>query len=134
MTTDDGKFVFNDLPNGHYMVKVEYIGFKTKKINVSLTKAKPDIKAMKVNMKDDGELIQGVEVVGQRTALHVDADKKTFLVNAGAVVEGVSISDLLREIPSVDVDVEGNVSLRNNEGVEIYINGKPAGMNDGNAA
>lgn len=134
MTTDDGKFVFNDLPNGHYMVKVEYIGFKTKKINVSLSNAKPDIKAMKVNMKDDGELIQGVEVVGQRTALHVDADKKTFLVNAGAVVEGVSISDLLREIPSVDVDVEGNVSLRNNEGVEIYINGKPAGMSEDGGA
>ena len=134
MTTDDGKFAFTDIPNGHYMVKVEYIGFKTKKINISLTNAKPDIKSMKVNMKDDGELIQGVEVVGQRTALHVDADRKTFLVNAGAVVEGVSISDLLREIPSVDVDVEGNVSLRNNEGVEIYINGKPAGMNDGNAS
>lgn len=134
MTTTDGKFIFNNLPEGHYMVKVEFIGYKTKKINVSLTKTKPDIKAMKVNMKNDEELLQGVEIVGQRTALHVDADKKTFLVNAGAVVEGVSVSDLLREVPSVDVDMEGNVSLRSNENVEIYINGKPAGLGDGNSA
>lgn len=134
MTTTDGKFAFQNLPEGHYMLKVEFMGYKTKRINVSLTKAKPDIKHMKVNMKDDTEMLTSVEVVGQRTALQVDADKKTFLVNAGAAVEGVSVSDLLREIPSVDVDVEGNVSLRNNEGVEIYINGKPAGMSDGNAA
>ena len=40
MTTDDGKFAFTDIPNGHYMVKVEYIGFKTKKINISLTNAR----------------------------------------------------------------------------------------------
>lgn len=134
MTTIDGHFQFNNLPNGHYMIKVEFMGYKTKKINVSLTSAKPDIKAMKVNMKDDASMLQGVEVKGQRTSLHVDADKKTFLVNSSAVIEGVSVSDLLREVPSVDVDVEGNVSLRSNENVEIYINGKPAGFGEGNSA
>lgn len=134
MTTAEGEFSFDNLPVGRYMVKVEYIGYKTKKVNVSLTAAKPDIKAMKLNMKDDGEMLQGIQVTGQRTALHVDPDKKTFLVNANAVVEGTSISDLLREVPSVDVDVEGNVSLRSNENVEIYINGKPAGLSDGNSA
>lgn len=134
VTGEDGTFILDNIPNGHYMLKVEAISMKTKRINLSITNAKPHIKSIKVNMKDDVQMISGAEVVGQRTALHVDADKKTFLVNAGAVVEGVSASDLLREVPSVDVDVEGNVSLRNNEGVEIYINGKPAGISDGNAS
>lgn len=134
VTDDNGRFSFNPLPNGRYMLKVEFVGYKTKKINFTISNAKPDIKAMAVKMQDDVEMMQAVVVTGERTALHVDADKKTFLVNSNAVTEGVSISDMLREVPSVDVDVEGTVSLRGNESVEIYINGKPAGLSDGNAA
>lgn len=130
MTDDGGAFEFDNVPQGRYLVKVEYLGYKTKTLNITLSQTKPDIKAMTIKMQDDTNMLQQVVITGQRTTLKVDADKKTFLVNADAVTEGASVSDVLNEVPSVNVDVEGNVSLRNNENVEIYINGKPSGMSD----
>ena len=132
MSIDDGSFSFKDVPLGRYMVKVEFMGYRTKKIGVTLSSARPEIKEMHIRMQDDTKMLKEVVITGQRSALHVDADKKTFLVNAGAVTEGVSASDILKDVPTVNVDVEGNVSLRNNENVEVYINGKPAGLNDEN--
>ena len=133
-TDMDGKFDIANVPPGQYVLKVEFLGFKPKKMGITLTQAKPNIKNMTVRMQDDTHMLSEVVITGERTALHVDPDKKTFLVNANAVTEGVSISDMLREIPTVDVDVEGNVSLRSNESVEIYIDGKPSGMSDDSQA
>jgi hypothetical protein len=127
-TTDmDGKFQFENLSLGKYRVEVSFMGFRTQKLSVELTQEKPRIKFKDIVMREDAALLSAVEVSAKRSSLQVDIDKKTFLVNESAVSEGMSASEVLKEIPSVDVDVEGNVSLRNNENVEIYINGKPAG-------
>ena len=132
-TTDmDGKFQFENLSLGKYRVEVSFMGFRTQKLSVELTQEKPRIKFKDIVMREDAALLSAVEVSAKRSSLQVDIDKKTFLVNESAVSEGMSASEVLKEIPSVDVDVEGNVSLRNNENVEIYINGKPAGLTDEN--
>ncbi len=132
-TTDmDGKFQFENLSLGKYRVEVSFMGFKTQKLSAELTQEKPRIRFKDIVMREDAALLSAVEVSAKRSSLQVDIDKKTFLVNESAVSEGMSASEVLKEIPSVDVDVEGNVSLRNNENVEVYINGKPAGLTDEN--
>ena len=61
--------------------------------------------------------------------MRFELDKKVFTVDQNIASAGASVSDVLENIPSVDVDQEGNISLRNSEDVEIWINGKPAGLN-----
>lgn len=85
-------------------------------------------------MQEDDVLLKAVEVSAKRSSFQVDIDKKTFLVNESAVSEGMSATEVLSEIPSVDVDVDGNITMRNNENVEIYINGRPSGLTDDNKA
>lgn len=128
----DGKFQFENLSLGKYRVEVSFMGFKTQKFSVELTAERPKVRIKDIVMREDAALLSAVEVSAKRSSLQVDIDKKTFLVNESAVTEGMSASEVLKEIPSVDVDVEGNVSLRNNENVEVYINGKPAGLTDEN--
>ena len=132
MTDDEGNFSFQNVPLGHYLVKAVYIGYKDRKVNVTLSQAKPKIVSMTIKMQDDANMLQAVVVTAQRTSLKVEPDKKTFLVNASSVTEGVSVSDVLRDVPTVGVDVEGNISLRNNQNVTVYINGKPSGLTDDN--
>ncbi len=131
-TDMDGKFEISSLSAGNYRLEISFMGFRTKKIDVLLTEDKPVKRYSKIILQEDAALLTAVEVSAKRASLQVDIDKKTFLVNESAVSEGMSASEVLKEIPSVDVDVEGNVSMRNNENVEIYINGKPSGLTDDN--
>lgn len=128
----DGKFHLENLSLGKYRLEVSFMGFKTQELSVELSTERPNARLKEIVLREDAALLSAVEVSAKRSSLQVDIDKKTFLVNESAVSEGMSATEVLKEIPSVDVDVEGNVSLRNNENVEIYINGKPAGLTDEN--
>ena len=75
-----------------------------------------------------------VEVVGQASQMRFDIDKKVFNVDQNLAASGASASEMLQGIPSVDVDNEGNVSLRNSSSVEVWINGKPSGLTEENRA
>lgn len=131
-TDPDGKFSFTGLSEGDYRLIISFMGYKTKTVATKLTNEKKSVKYQKIILQEDAALLSAVEVEAKRSSLQVDIDKKTFLVNESAVTDGMSASEILKEIPSVDVDVEGNVSLRNNENVEIYINGKPSGLTEEN--
>lgn len=128
----DGKFEMNSLSKGTYRLEISFMGYRTKKMNVELTDEKPARRFSKIILQEDAALLTAVEVSAQRASLQVDIDKKTFLVNESAVSDGMSASEVLKEIPSVDVDVEGNVTMRNSGNVEIYINGKPSGLTEEN--
>ncbi|MCQ2232091.1 MAG: TonB-dependent receptor [Paludibacteraceae bacterium] len=131
-TDDDGNFTIEGLSMDDYILEVSYMGYKSKRINVSLSETKPNVRYKKIILVEDADMLQAVEVSATQTSLKVDIDKKVYRVNTNAVSEGTSASEILKEIPSVEVDVEGKVSLRNSENVEIYINGKPAGLTDEN--
>ncbi len=131
-TDDDGNFTIDGLSMDDYILEVSYMGYKSKRINVSLSESKPNVRYKKIVLVEDADMLQAVEVSATQTSLKVDIDKKVYRVNTNAVSEGTSASEILKEIPSVEVDVEGKVSLRNSENVEIYINGKPAGLTDEN--
>lgn len=133
-TDIDGKFAIKELTEGQYRLEISFMGFKKKTINVSLTPTTPIRRLKKITIQEDASLLSAVEVTAKRSSLQVDIDKKTFIVNESAVSDGMSASEVLKEIPSVAVDVEGNVSMRNNENVEIYINGRPSGMTEDNKA
>lgn len=131
-TDDDGNFLIEGLSVDDYVLEVSFMGYKSKRIKVSLTDEKPNVRYKKIVLVEDADMLEAVDVSATQTSLKVDIDKKVYRVNTNAVGEGTSASEILKEIPSVEVDVEGKVSLRNSENVEIYINGKPAGLTDEN--
>ena len=117
--------VFETLP-GRYNVRVEYISFISYKADNQQFGASTDLGVIKLEV--DVEQLSEVEVVGERTTVELRLDKKVYNVGSDLTVKGGSVTDVLDNVPSVSVDVEGNISLRGNESVRILINGKPSAL------
>jgi len=114
------------VPTGVYDVTVEYISFKTVTLpNRNFTK---DTNIGTILLGLDIEALDEVEIIAERTTVEIKLDKKIYNVGKDLTVRGGTVSDVLDNVPSVSVDVEGNVSLRGNDDVRILINGKPSGL------
>lgn len=109
-----------------YNIVVEYISYRTYRINNK--KISSDENLGVIALEVDIESLGEVEVIAERTTVEIKLDKKIYNVGKDLTVRGGTVSDVLDNVPSVAVDVEGNVSLRGNDDVRILINGKPSGL------
>lgn len=125
ITDMDGNFNIT-VASGTYNVSVEYISFKKQTLkNKSLT-ANTNLGTIYLEM--DLATLDEVEIVAEKTTVDIKLDKKIYNVGQDLTVSGGTVSDVLDNVPSVSVDVEGNVALRGNDNVTILINGKPSGL------
>lgn len=85
-------------------------------------------------MEEDAKMLKEVEVVAQGSQARFDIDKKVFSVDQSIAAAGGDASEVLQGIPSVEVDNDGEITLRNSSNVEIWINGKPSGLTEENRA
>ena len=125
ITDLNGKFNLK-IARGKYDIKLEYISFKEKYIkNISVNKSE-DLGV--ILMSIDENILDEVELIGEKTEIEIKLDKTVYNIGKDLTLKGSSVSDVLDNLPSIEVDVEGNVSLRGNESVRILINGKPSGL------
>ncbi len=125
VTDLNGNYKFNISP-GTYNVRWEYITFKSiVRNNVTLTSDK-DFGVMMMEL-DVAELDAAV-VIAEKTTVDIRLDKKIYNIGKDLTVRGGSASDVLDNVPSVSVDVEGNVALRGNDNVTILIDGRPSAL------
>ena len=132
ITDATGNFTIHNLKDGTYIVTVSFMGYRD--ITRTVTMAGKVVALGNIMLQEDAQALSEVEVVGQNSSMKFELDKKVFTLDQNIASAGASVTDVLENIPSVDVDQEGNISLRNSEDVEIWINGKPAGLNSENRA
>ena len=134
ISDEKGNFVVEGVPAGDYLLEVKFVGYQSVKREVRIKSLKEEVVLGEVVLKEDAKLLGEVEVVGQASQMRFDIDKKVFNVDQNLAASGASASEMLQSIPSVDVDNEGNISLRNSSSVEVWINGKPSGLTEENRA
>lgn len=126
VSDDFGKFNINTDP-GNYYLKITFLSFEEQIIpSVSLTGANLDLG--EVILKSSSRLLKEVEITGERSQMELQLDKRVFNVGKDLANTGGNAADILNNIPSVSVEVDGSVSLRGSENVRILINGKPSGL------
>jgi len=125
ITQENGEFSIN-VPAGIYTVSFEYISFKTTKITKQKLFKNTNLGTIGLGL--DTESLEDVVVIAEKTTVEIKLDKKIYNVGKDLTVSGGTVSDVLDNVPSVSVDVEGNVALRGNDNVRILINGKPSGL------
>lgn len=132
MTGEDGRFTLPSLADGSYVVKIMNVGSINQERPVTVKGT--DINIGTVHLADDSKVLKEVVVEGVRSQMRFELDKKVFQVDANIASAGQSASELLESIPSVEVDQDGEVSLRGNSSVTVWINGKESGLTADNRA
>ena len=129
-TTDKkGRFLISDVPVGLYMIKISYIGYSTAiASNIEIGKDIKEVDVGTIKLEDKTEVTQEIEVTSDAPLITFEAGKKTYDAKRDLTSQSGNTLDLLRNIPSVEVDNDGNVSLRGAGNVKILIDGKPSAL------
>ena len=125
ITDGKGEFYIK-IAGGTYDISVEFISFKT--VSFKKRTINKDINLGTVILSEDGQVLDEVNIIPEKSTVDIRLDKKIYNVGKDMTVKGGSVSDVLDNVPSVSVDVEGAVSLRGNENVRILIDGKPSSL------
>lgn len=128
ITDDKGVFLIETRP-GRYFAQIEFLGYQLKNIpDIRLGKENLHQDLGKINMSSDSETLAEIEVRAEKSQMQMSLDKRVFNVGKDLANTGSSAEDILNNVPSVNVDIEGNVSLRGSDNVRILIDGKPSGL------
>lgn len=125
----DGNFDIPVKTEGSYYLLIEYIGYTAKMINnVRIDRANPVRQVGIVLLSQTSLNLSEVVVQEQRSQMQMMIDKRVFNADASLTTRGADALELLAEIPSVEVDPDGVVSLRGSTNVNILIDGRPTGI------
>lgn len=126
ITNESGRFVISDISFGTYFIEIQYVGYRkhySKPFTIS--KEQSTFRIQKFVLSNKSTSLQAVEVKAQKEMLQTNLDKTVFNVESSIMADGASAVEVLEEIPSVDVDVAGNVTVRGSENVTILVDGRP---------
>ncbi len=129
ITDENGRFKLVDIKTGKYKLKVSFIGYTPKILTeVELTLSKPDKNLKNILLAQADHLLDEIQIVDQRSLVESKVDKLVYNVAKDPTLEGGDATDVLRKVPMLSVDMDGNVSLRGSNKVKILLNGKPSGL------
>lgn len=128
-TTDiDGKFQLKT-NNENIYISISFIGFEKLDIK-ELNWTNSNVLLGDVFLNEEGELIENIIVTAEKSSTEFKTDRRIFNVGSELTNSGASALEVLNNVPSVNVDIEGAVTLRGSSGVQILINGKPSVLAD----
>ncbi|RZK79802.1 MAG: TonB-dependent receptor [Pedobacter sp.] len=126
VTDDKGKVVLQNVAPDTYVMAVGFLGYKTKFVNVKTTPEKPDANVGTVYVSPTESNLKEVSVVGQKALIENKVDKMVYNAENDITNAGGDATDVMRKVPMLSVDMNGNVQLRGSA-VRVLINGKPSG-------
>jgi len=124
LSKTNGDFNFPEVAFGKYLVKVNFIGYETVYKTISLSAKANSIDVGNIKLKANVRSLAGVEIVGEKPAYTMAIDKRVFNVEKNLSSIGGTATDVLKQVPSVSVDIDGNVSVRNGTPT-IFVDGRP---------
>lgn len=123
----NGDFALDKLPFGPLKVKVSFIGYKTLVQDVSLTRDRMELDLGNLLLEVDAALLKEFEVTGEQRTMVMQVDRRVFNVDKDLSIQGGSAVDVMKNIPGLSVDIDGNVEMRGSN-PQILIDGRPTAM------
>ncbi|WP_420147997.1 TonB-dependent receptor domain-containing protein [Spirosoma sp.] len=123
---EKGKFSLTKLPAGQYRILISFVGFRNKTIdNVTLTNGQ-SLDLGTIKLPSSVKTLEEVTVVGQAALIEEKVDRLVYNAEKDITAKGGDATDILRKVPMLTVDLDGNVSLRGSQNIRVLINNKPS--------
>ena len=127
ITNASGVFEINQLPNGSYYLVANFIGFKNTRIdNVKIVPNSTSVDMGTIELAVATQQVDNVVVTAERNRVEYKIDKKVINVTNDINAAGGNATTVLENTPSVEVDIDGNVSLRGSSSFTVLIDGRPS--------
>jgi outer membrane receptor protein involved in Fe transport len=124
---DKGKFTLNKIPAGTYTVVVSFIGYESQTIaGVTIPDKREDINLGLIKLSTGAKVLNEVTVTGQKQLLEEKVDRLVYNAENDQTARGGDATDVLKRVPMLSVDLDGNVSMRGSSNIQVLINNKPS--------
>jgi outer membrane receptor protein involved in Fe transport len=134
-TNDKGFFKLTEIPNGTYNLLIYFIGYKTsKKENIIITPSSSQINLGNLTITNRQTSLKEVAIVAEQNLIEYKIDKMVYNADKDLTSQGGVALDILKKVPQVSVDVNGNVELQGSSGIRFLINRKPSTIFGNNIA
>lgn len=125
----DGKFFIAGFEPGTYDLKITFLGFETKVVKgIKVTSPTGDINLGNIEMTDEGVALEEVTVQGQRDLIEERVDRTIYKAENDKTTAGGDATDVLRRVPMLSVDFDGNVSMRGSSNIQVLIDNRPSAI------
>lgn len=129
MTKDNGTFSVSNLPLKELTVEVNFMGYKKFETTISLNNTDKNIALKNIALEDESKQLNEVSIIKEKSTVEQKIDRKVITVGKDLQNAGATAADIMNNIPSVSIDQQNNtVTLRGNENVRIFIDGKPSNL------
>jgi len=127
VTDDKGFFKLTNISEGTYKVTISFIGYKSEThTNISITKTNPVALLGNIKLLSFGKKLKEVTVTSEKSIIENKIDKMVYNVDQDVTSQTGVAADVLKKVPQVSVDVDGNVELQGSSSIRFLINGKPS--------
>ena len=123
---DKGRFTLNKLPQGDFQLLISFVGYRSKTVSSVKLDRRGDVALGTVKLAPDVRTLNEVQVVGQQALVEEKVDRIVYNADKDLTAKGGDATDVMRKVPLLSVDLDGNVSLRGNSNVRVLINNKPS--------
>ena len=128
LTDTKGVFEISKIPIGKYSIEVSFMGYITQKKEFTISNKERNIDFGTFFLEEDISQLEAVEIRAETSSIINKIDKKIIVVGKDLLSAGSTASEILDNLPAVDVDADGSVSYKGNKGVMIYLDGKPTSI------
>ncbi|MBQ8703525.1 MAG: TonB-dependent receptor [Bacteroidales bacterium] len=128
-TNFDGLFEITDVPQGAYLLRVSAIGYQNRMVPFTVSN---NTALGTLRLLPGATTLNEVTITAEKPLYAMDGEKMVYNVSEDPSIQTGTTEDALQNAPGVEVDVEGNITLRGVSSVEIWINDKPSKLTEEN--
>jgi outer membrane receptor protein involved in Fe transport len=128
ITDSTGIFSIENIATGKYTIELSGVGYSSKTLAVTLTENKPLLHLGTIALSSDNKQLQNITVTAQKALVEDKGDRLVYNAAADISNTGGTAADVLRKVPTLSVDLNGNVQMRGNSNIKVLVNGKPSAM------
>ena len=125
ISNEKGIFQFVGMKDEKYIIRIEYVGYKSKLIEINYDKNGQQLDLGAISLSPISQLLESITVSGLKPNIVSTLEKQVFKAEQFEVAKGGTATDVLKNIPSIMVNAEGEIMMRGSKGFLILVNGKP---------
>ncbi len=127
ITDQDGSFIIKELPYGRFFLELSFLGYKKVRMSgIMITPGRKAVDLGVIKLEPSYTSLEEVEVTAEKPHIEYKIDRKIITVSEDISASGGTAVDALENTPSIQTDIEGNVTLRGSSNFKVLVDGKPS--------